>query len=452
MGRRASSYFVGLAALIFSFDAHAVALTSLNAANDDTVGSTRTIYYPVQGSVSPGTQHVFPGSLSILDGRSASSLLIFQIQATKNLGLINGQAEGTAVDPNAISIKVAPLINLSNELELEDFDNGYNGTTTQVKFGNVQTATRQFGVRLGGTNGLCQAYGPIASSDCGYGINAVPPVLTFRIGLIKTGQAFDINNTAGADYFDVRVVMVDAPTHNIGSYATPTINFGLIRGDQRVKIANVSAAPVANDTSVVPLNSVVVYGTKTGTAPTIDNSDIQREFKGKQGGGTYTVDGLTNEILYCFALGYVNKGGMVTTDGSWGTSFAGFDANNHCVTPSQIDGFLKENSTCLITTAAYGNGWDGKLKVLRQFRDQILNQFDAGKSFTQWYYSWSPAAAHWLIENPAYRGFVRVMLFPLVESARAMLWLRQNMWMLGVMFVLGSLSLVVRNLKQESEA
>ena len=126
----------------------------------------------------------------------------------------------------------------------------------------------------------------------------------------------------------------------------------------------------------------------------------------------------------------------MTTDANWDTSLIA-PVTAACATPSQIDGFLNR-STCFIATAAYGEEWDPRLETLRQFRDQVLERIAIGRAFVEWYYSWSPTAAHWLLANPSYKAIVRMALLPLVEGARVSLWLRANMWIFGIALLLGT--------------
>jgi hypothetical protein len=79
---------------------------------------------------------------------------------------------------------------------------------------------------------------------------------------------------------------------------------------------------------------------------------------------------------------------------------------------SAIQGFLNQNK-CFIATAAFRMGNDGPIRLLREFRDQFLEQFGLGRSFVGWYYGWSPDAADWLIDHPVFRFPVLLALIPL---------------------------------------
>jgi hypothetical protein len=53
------------------------------------------------------------------------------------------------------------------------------------------------------------------------------------------------------------------------------------------------------------------------------------------------------------------------------------------------------------------------VRMLRQFRDQVLLQFSLGEAFVNWYYRWSPPAAEWLIDHPGFRYPVLIALVPI---------------------------------------
>ena len=75
-------------------------------------------------------------------------------------------------------------------------------------------------------------------------------------------------------------------------------------------------------------------------------------------------------------------------------------------------------SGCLIATATYGSELSPEVQFLRDFRDfQILHTF-AGTSFmvafNTWYYSFSPAVAHYETIHPAVRATMKFVLYPLI--------------------------------------
>ena len=73
---------------------------------------------------------------------------------------------------------------------------------------------------------------------------------------------------------------------------------------------------------------------------------------------------------------------------------------------------------CFVATAAYGSYLEPQVKVLRQFRDDVLLQNALGRDFVAWYYRNSPAFASVISEYEWLRTVVRGLLTPMVYSIR----------------------------------
>jgi hypothetical protein len=86
------------------------------------------------------------------------------------------------------------------------------------------------------------------------------------------------------------------------------------------------------------------------------------------------------------------------------------------VQTSDIQGFLKA-SKCFIATAAFESMDVPPVALLRQFREKRLRGFALGRNVIALYERYSPPAADWLIENPAFRPAVRVALLPFIAVA-----------------------------------
>ncbi|UCG79160.1 MAG: hypothetical protein JSV21_04855, partial [Nitrospirota bacterium] len=69
---------------------------------------------------------------------------------------------------------------------------------------------------------------------------------------------------------------------------------------------------------------------------------------------------------------------------------------------------------CFIATAAYGSYMHKDVKVLRDFRDEILLKSRAGKAFVELYYRYSPPVADRIAKSDGLRFIVRVVLTPIV--------------------------------------
>jgi len=75
----------------------------------------------------------------------------------------------------------------------------------------------------------------------------------------------------------------------------------------------------------------------------------------------------------------------------------------------------EKKSGCFIATAIYNSPTAPKVMILREFRDDILLQFDFGKSFVKYYYRYSPRFADYLLENNSLKKIIRYMFIePLV--------------------------------------
>lgn len=134
-------------------------------------------------------------------------------------------------------------------------------------------------------------------------------------------------------------------------------------------------------------------------------------------GGTTSVGGFVNTVT-----GAENKYRLDITVRDKAGILAPFNGtcNVSGVQSADIQGFLAR-SNCFIATAAYRSTEAYPVRMLREFRDRILLQFNLGREFVGWYYAWSPSAAEWLMRNPEYRYPVLVALLPLEIVAWACL-------------------------------
>ena len=73
-----------------------------------------------------------------------------------------------------------------------------------------------------------------------------------------------------------------------------------------------------------------------------------------------------------------------------------------------------EREGCFIATAAYGSYLMPELKVLRQFRDEVLLKNDIGKHIVEYYYDISPSLATFIAQDESRRAIARFILNPVV--------------------------------------
>lgn len=80
--------------------------------------------------------------------------------------------------------------------------------------------------------------------------------------------------------------------------------------------------------------------------------------------------------------------------------------------------YVVKKKGCIVATATYGSELTPEVQFLREFRDStVLNTF-AGRNFMAvfdvWYYSFSPAAASFIGQQPMVKEIVKVILYPLI--------------------------------------
>jgi len=98
-----------------------------------------------------------------------------------------------------------------------------------------------------------------------------------------------------------------------------------------------------------------------------------------------------------------------------------------------------EQGHCFIATALYVDDHQGKLQLLRDFRDEILLSSALGEAFVRSYYRQSPPVANWLRDNTWAQTPARIMLLPAVGIA----WLIMELSWLVVLFSMLALMLFI---------
>ncbi len=148
-------------------------------------------------------------------------------------------------------------------------------------------------------------------------------------------------------------------------------------------------------------------------------------------GGSVRITGLTNGIPYSFVVVGVDTYGNATPNVNGVVT----------ATPQPVEDLYRRfrdsgggaNGFCFIATAAYGSYENRWVRVLRQFRDEVLLPTHAGTSFVDWYYRHSPPAAAYISVRPTARAVTRIFLAPVIAFAAT--WLYVPGW-LKLAFVL----------------
>jgi len=113
--------------------------------------------------------------------------------------------------------------------------------------------------------------------------------------------------------------------------------------------------------------------------------------------------------------------------------------------PTGLGGGGGGGGGCFIATAAYGSALAAEIDILRQFRDRLLLPTQPGRAFVGWYYRTSPPYAAALVQHPRLRQGVRAALWPVVYSARGILWIGEYPYgAMAITLILGGFLVLTR--------
>ena len=88
------------------------------------------------------------------------------------------------------------------------------------------------------------------------------------------------------------------------------------------------------------------------------------------------------------------------------------------VAPPMASPVYQTGGGCFIATAAYGSYFEPEVMVLRQFRDQHLLPYKAGRALVNFYYDVSPEIANVIAQQESLKMLVRISLTPVVYMIR----------------------------------
>ncbi len=297
-----------------------------------------------------------------------------------------------------------------------------NGAATNVGYSDGMS----FNIKLSDFCTVAQAQG-VGGGTCASAHNILTGTHTVRVGtIVHTAAPHSFSNptytngTEQMDYTSFSFRLVQCPTRTNSftpANATGFETYGIVPkpGDTRATILVVSSPDIAT-TDFNIIGKLFLFqksSTALGTNMTLSDATVKVYAPGTAASQT-VVNGLENDQTYNVQMAYVNEGGFVSRPGPPNPA-----GNAPQVTPSQIAGYLAD-SGCFVATVTYSNRpfW---LNPLRQFRDEILLQFPAGRKFVQWYYSWSPGAANYVIQHSWLKPILFVGLSPIVMSTKLFL-------------------------------
>jgi hypothetical protein len=168
-----------------------------------------------------------------------------------------------------------------------------------------------------------------------------------------------------------------------------------------------------------------------------------------QSAGSVTISGLTNGTTYRFYA--------VTIDSAWNPSTPTLIGEGKPELAEDLwqrykrSGGQSDGGYCFIATAAFGSYDHPQVRILRDFRDQVLLPSRLGQAVVEEYYRLSPGPATWLAQHSNARPVVRALLWPVTLAAGAHLYTtatQKLLLLLGVFLV--SLSVVLRRKRRPS--
>ena len=407
-----------------------ISLTATNARTTSVTNGSTYFAWPILDTpttCSPSGADKYPSTMTVLDPTSSSTdTLQFSISSSTTKGSVD----------RYIHAELAPVTSAGLILLNSSSSTNYISYT-----GDPTGGTTGFTIKL---PSLCSAYNTIEStvSDCQYATLHSRTSLVVRFGITEGSVRFNgasANNTTAQDFTDVFIDLVRCSSVNTSSVSSAlyTYTIAAVPGDSRAKVFIGAAAPdISSDYPYIGTLLMLKATSASLTSSMTTASATKLSMVPGTGGGSYTIDGLTNETTYAVQIAYVNEGGLITPPGPPNPG-----SSAPTVTPSQVDGFLSDNRGCFIATAS-GEG-HYSLSILRAFRDEILSRIPIGRQFIDWYYTWSPPRAHWLLQNPQYKLLIRSLLFPAVAAASVTLWIRYHLWICSLIVLIATATMVL---------
>ena len=156
------------------------------------------------------------------------------------------------------------------------------------------------------------------------------------------------------------------------------------------------------------------------------------------------IGGLTNGVTYHFVVLGID---------AWGNPIASAVVDT---SPQATDDLYrryreeggKASGFCFIATAAYGSYENRYVKVLRDFRDEILLPTATGRAFVGWYYTHSPPAAQVIAQHRSLRVLTQMVLWPVIGVAALVVYL--SAWQKALLCILTFALLYLRRRRRQA--
>jgi len=230
------------------------------------------------------------------------------------------------------------------------------------------------------------------------------PVITGSTSFLQGGEVVDMHIDRESNLLYVlnknstSITIINYNENDVSLSTSSSVNIGLQASGMFVK----------NDKVYITVEDVSFHGIKVYDYPltAVSVATTEVENIGANLSAPYTWDGstfnyLSNNSPYVYYLS------NTFVDGQTAGTYSVIDANDIEDGEGGFEG-------CFIATAAYGSYFESHVKVLRDFRDNILLSNSIGKKIVDFYYKHSPAIASKIAMHSGAKNIIRQALTPIV--------------------------------------